>query len=99
MFCLTRFIVDRIANWADSDQLDIEVTDLEEIERQTKKIIGYMDARFWTTPWAEKAQGGFDTNQGRDRVLRAIQQLYRNGRRDLDWYTDIDIIDVSAAAK
>lgn len=99
MFCLTRFIVDRIANWADSDQLDIEVTDLEEIERQTKKIIGYMDARFWTTPWAEKAQGGFDTNQGRDRVLGAIQQLYRNGRRDLDWYTDIDIIDVSAAAK
>lgn len=99
VFCLTRFVVDRIANWADSDELDIEVTNLEQIEEQTKKIIGYMDARFWTTPWAEKAQGGFDTNQGRDRVNAAITQLYRNGRREIAWYTDIDIVDPSAASK
>lgn len=97
IICLTRFIADRITNWADNDDLDIEVTDLEHIEIQTKKIIGHMDKRFWTTPWAEKAQGGFDTNQGRDRVLSAITQLYRNGRRDVAWYTDIDIIERSLA--
>ncbi len=95
--CLTRFISDRITNWADSDDLDIEVTDLEEIEKQTRNIIQYMDPRFWTTPWAEKAQGGFDTNQGRDRVLQAITQLFRNGKREIAWYTDIEIIDRSAA--
>jgi len=95
--CLTRFIADRITNWADSDDLDIEVTDLEEIEAQTRKIIQYMDPKFWTTPWAEKAQGGFDTNQGRERVMSAITQLFRNGRREIAWYTDIEIIDRSAA--
>ena len=95
--CLTRFIADRITNWADSDELDIEVTDLEQIEDQTRRIIQYMDSHFWTTPWAEKAQGGFDTNQGRDRVLQAITQLYRNGKREIPWYTDIEIIDRSAA--
>lgn len=93
IICLTRFIADRITNWADSDELDIEVTDLGQIETQTKKIIGYMDKHFWTTPWAEKAQGGFDTNQGRERVLSAITQLFRNGRRDMAWYTDIDILE------
>lgn len=93
IFCLTRFVVDRISQWADSDELDIEVTDLAEIEKQTKRILGYMDQRFWTAPWAEKSSGGFDTNQGRDRVLAALTQLYRNGRKDLDWYTDIDIVD------
>ncbi|MEX3990830.1 DGQHR domain-containing protein [Paraburkholderia sp. EG286A] len=97
IICLTRFIADRITSWADNDDLNIEVTDLEQIESQTKKIIAYMDARFWTTPWAEKAQGGFDTNQGRERVMSAITQLYRNGRRDIAWYTDIDIIERSAA--
>jgi len=93
IFCLTRFIADRISQWADSDELDIEVTDLAEIELQTKKILGYMDQRFWSSPWAEKSSGGYDTNQGRDRVLAALTQLYRNGRKDLDWYTDIDIVD------
>lgn len=93
IFCLTRFVVDRISQWADSDELDIEVTDLAEIEKQTRRILGYMDQRFWTAPWAEKSSGGFDTNQGRDRVLAALTQLYRNGRKDLDWYTDIDIVD------
>lgn len=97
IFCLTRFIADRITNWADSDELNIVVTDLEQIETQTRKIIQYMDTRFWTTPWAEKAQGGFDTAQGRERVMSAITQLFRNGRRDIAWYTDIDIIDRSAA--
>jgi len=97
LICLTRFIADRITSWADNDDLDIEVTDLEQIEYQTQKIIKYMDPRFWTTPWAEKAQGGFDTNQGRERVMSAITQLYRNGRRDIAWYTDIDIIERSAA--
>jgi DGQHR domain-containing protein len=97
--CLTRFIADLITNWADSDELNIEVTDLAQIEDQTRKIIKYIDPKFWTTPWAEKAQGGFDTNQGRDRVMAAITQLYRNGRRDNPWYTDIDIIDRSAAKK
>jgi len=99
IICLTRFIVDRITNWADNDDLDIEITNLEVIETQTKKIIKHMDPRFWTTPWAEKAHGGFDTHQGRDRVLAAITQLYRNGRRDLPWYTEIDIVERSAASK
>jgi DGQHR domain-containing protein len=95
--CLTRFVADTITSWADSDELDIELTNLEDIESQTKKIVSKMDRRFWSTPWAEKAQGGFDTNQGRERVYAAITQLYRNARRDVDWYTDIDIIDRAAA--
>lgn len=95
--CLTRFIADRITNWADNDELHIEVTDLDEIETQTRKIIQYMDQRFWSTPWAEKAQGGFDTAQGRERVVQAITQLYRNGKRQIAWYSDIDIIDRSIA--
>jgi len=93
IFSLTRFVVDRISQWADNDELDIEVTDLAEIEAQTRSILGYMDQRFWTAPWADKSSGGFDTNQGRDRVLAALTKLYRNGRKDLDWYTDIDIVD------
>jgi DGQHR domain-containing protein len=97
IICLTRFVADLITSWADSDELNIQVTALDEIEDQTRKIIQHMDVRFWTTPWAEKAQGGFDTNQGRDRVLQAITQLFRNGKRNIPWYTDIDIIDRSAA--
>lgn len=96
IFCLTRFIADRITQWADSDELEIEITDLAQIEAQTHKILGYMDKRFWTAPWSEKASGGFDTNQGRERVLAAITQLYRNGRKDLAWYNEIDIVDPGA---
>jgi hypothetical protein len=91
--CLTRFVADLITRWADSDELDIEVTDLEQIHEQTTKIVGYMDPRFWSAPWAEKAQGGFDTNQGRERVLGALTHLYRNGRRGVEWYSEIEIIE------
>ena len=96
IFCLTRFIIDRISQWADNEVLDIDITDLEVIEHQTKAILNHMDQRFWLAPWAEKSSGGFDTNQGRDSVLAALTQLYRNGRKDLDWYTDIDIVDSAA---
>lgn len=91
--CLTRFIADMIAKWADNEELEIEITDLDEISSQTKKIISLMNTRFWTASWAEGAQGGFDTNQGRERVIRALTQLYRNGKNKDEWYTDIDIID------
>jgi DGQHR domain-containing protein len=89
--CLTRFIADTITKWADSEELDIDLTDLDEIKEQTTKIISRMDKRFWTASWAEGA-GGFDTHQGRDRVVKALQQLYRNGKNSEQWNTDIDII-------
>jgi hypothetical protein len=98
IFCLTRFIADRISQWADSDDLEIEITDLDQIKGLTEKILSHMDAKFWTTPWAERASGGYDTNQGRDRVITALTQLYRNGRREIAWYTDIDIIDPVAGS-
>lgn len=98
IYCLTRSIIDRLASWADNDELDIDITDLEQVEEQTKKIIQYMDTRFWAASWAENAKGGFDTNQGRERVMSAIRQLYRNGRRDIAWHTDIDIVEHSTVA-
>ncbi len=98
IFCLTRFIADRISQWADSDELEIVITDLDQIKGLTEKILSYMDPKFWTTPWAERASGGYDTNQGRDRVMTALTQLYRNGRREIAWYTDIDIIDPAAGS-
>jgi DGQHR domain-containing protein len=94
---LTRFIIDLITSWADSEDVEIEITDLHQIATQTQKIIKYMDPNFWSIPWAENARGGFDTNQGRDRYLIALTQLYRNGRRGLPWYSDIEIIDRVAA--
>lgn len=95
--CLTRFILDLITSWADNDDLEIDLTDLDDIKHQTLKILNHMDKRFWTTAWSEKAPGGFDTTQGRDRVLAALVQLHRNGRKDIPWYTDIDIIDRAGA--
>jgi DGQHR domain-containing protein len=98
IICLTRFIIDRITNWADSDQLEVDVADLEQVESLTKKIVRFIDRKFWTARWAEKAQGGFDTAQGRERVLAAITQVYRNGRKDLPWHSDIEILEVAGAA-
>ncbi len=99
IICLTRFIADLVTSWADNDVLGITITDLAQIALQTEKIVAKMDKKFWTTPWAESTKGGFDTTQGRDRVLAAITQLYRNGRKDVPWYTNIDIVDKAAASK
>lgn len=93
IYCLTRFIIDMITSWADSDDINIELTELEEIRKHTGKILQYMDAGFWTTPWAAGAQGGFDTAQGRQRVVDAITQMYRNIRRETDWANDIEILE------
>jgi DGQHR domain-containing protein len=90
--CMTRFIVDMIAKWADNDELEIDISDLEDMKIQTAKLIAHMDTKFWTSPWAETSQGGFDTTQGRERVVRALTQLHRNGKNGDDWYKDIDII-------
>jgi hypothetical protein len=91
--CLTRFAIDTITKWADSDQLQIDLLDLDQIDGLTRDILKYMDSRFWTQPWAATASGGFDTNQGRERVVKALTQLYRNGKRGEEWSTDIEIIE------
>lgn len=97
ILCLTRLIIDRITNWADSEDVQIELTNLDHIKIQTQKILKYMNPAFWNTPWPEKARGGFDTAQGKERYLGALIQLYRNGRKDVAWYSDIEIIDITLA--
>lgn len=91
--CLTRFVIDTITKWSDSDLLKIDLSDPDDIARLTADIVKYIDPRFWTQPWAATASGGFDTNQGRERVVKALTQVYRNLRRGDEWFTDIDIID------
>ncbi len=93
IICLTRFVFDLIVAWADNEDLKIDVTDLDEVAKQTEKVIGLMNPAFWRADWAQNAQGGFDTNQGRERVYQALKQLYRNGKDQNPWYADIDIID------
>lgn len=96
IYCLTRFVSDMIVKWSDNEELDIDPGDLEDISEQTEKIISLMDARFWGAEWAEGSEGGFDTKQGRERVVRALTQLYRNGRYKDQWYADIEIIDATS---
>jgi DGQHR domain-containing protein len=93
IYCLTRVVVDMMISWADNDEISINLGDLSHIKAQTTKILGHMDPKFWTAKWAENSKGGFDTTQGRDRVIAALTQLYRNGKNDRKWYTDIQIID------
>lgn len=95
IFCLTRFVVDRLTSWSDSDDLEINITDLSQVKKLTKRLIRHMDTLFWTHRWADKAKGGFDTSQGRERVYSAIVQLYRNGKNNQPWFTNIDIINKS----
>ncbi len=97
VICLTRYVAELIVSWADNEELKIDLADLDTIREESTKIMMRLDSRFWTAPWATTAQGGFDTNQGRDRVFGAIRQLYRNSRFDVPWYTDIDILDSTAA--
>jgi DGQHR domain-containing protein len=94
--CLTRVIIDFIVNWSDNDALEIDISNLDDIEKNTRTIIGFMNPAFWQVPWSERAQGGFDTTQGRERVRQALVQLYRNGRSGIRWNIDIDIIDAVA---
>jgi DGQHR domain-containing protein len=97
VICLTRFVIDTISTWADSDRLEIDILDTEQIDALTREILNHMDPSFWTSPWSTKAPGGFDTNQGRERIVKALTQLYRNGRRGLDWADGIEIIDSTGA--
>lgn len=99
IICLTRFTVEKMVAWADNDHIEISLGDLDDVEEQTRKILSYMDGEFWTAPWAEKAQGGFDTAQGRERVYDAITMMYRNLRRRQPWSADIDILDSDATRK
>lgn len=94
--CLTRVVIDFIVNWSDNDILKIDISNLDDIEKNTKKVVDLMNPNFWRVPWSERAQGGFDTTQGRERVRQALVQLYRNGKNDVQWSDDIDIIDAVA---
>jgi DGQHR domain-containing protein len=99
IFCLTKFVIDMITSWADSDEIEIELTDLDEITKRTAKILMYMHQDFWVAPWSRNAPGGFDTSQGRQRVVDALTQMYRNVRRGVDWSADIEIIESPSQSK
>lgn len=89
---LTQYLADTLAKWADSEDIELILTDESQVTEHVGKILKYMDPLFWEAPWVE---GGYDTQQGRQRIYAGLETLYRNGRRGNDWYDDIGFIDQS----
>ena len=86
---MSRFIVDRLAAMADMDDFDLDLSDLQEVEVQVKKILKRQTLAFWNSKWKG---AGYDTSLGHTKILEAIVRISRNIKEGKEWETDVDIV-------
>ena len=89
VICMSRFIVDRLAAMADMDDFDLDLSDLQEVEVQVKKILKRQTLAFWNSKWKG---AGYDTSLGHTKILEAIVRISRNIKEGKEWETDVDIV-------
>lgn len=91
VICLTQFFVDNLLRQFDWGGLDI--FDLSKVEAETKRILAVLEPQFWHsgTEWTAK---GLDTPAGRAILLGALDQMVRNARQKVPWYTEITMVRV-----
>jgi DGQHR domain-containing protein len=84
---LTTFIIDDLTPLADRGDIDISNPDV--VGEEVQKILATLSPAFWTSEWSAKS---LDTSAGRQLVVDALIQIRRNNRRDIPWYTDVQLV-------
>ena len=72
-----------------ADRGDIDISDPDVVRDEVQKILDTLTTAFWTSEWSAKS---LDTSAGRQLVVDALVQIRRNIRRDIPWYTDVQLV-------
>ncbi len=84
---LTSFIIDDLTPLVDRG--DIDISNPDTVREEVQKILATLTPEFWTSEWSARS---LDTSAGRQLVVDALIQIRRNNRRDIPWYTDVQLV-------
>ncbi len=87
MVTLTSFIIDDLTPLVDRG--DIDISNPDTVREEVQKILATLTPAFWTSEWSARS---LDTSAGRQLVVDALIQIRRNNRRDIPWYTDVQLV-------
>jgi NADPH-dependent 7-cyano-7-deazaguanine reductase QueF len=75
-------------------QCSHNIFDPATVEAEATKVIEVLQPDFWAvgTEWTAK---GLDTQADRKILMDALEQIVRNARQKVPWYTDISMITLS----
>lgn len=68
---------------------DLDVSDREKVEEQTRLILQNQTPEFWTSEWNLKIS---DTAIVREKIVESLTRVYRNMRSDKPWHEDLELV-------
>ena len=86
---MTMFVIEDLVPLADRG--DIDLSDPTEVRAEiVKNILECLEPDFWRREWSSKS---LDTSAGRLLVVDALKQIRRNIHRDIEWNSDVRLVD------
>ncbi|MGJ7570894.1 DGQHR domain-containing protein [Variovorax sp. RB2P76] len=85
---MSKFLVDRLAARADIEEIDLDLSDLEEVGKEVEKLLNRQTLDFWMSEWKGS---GYDTSIGHAKVIESLIKISRNIKDGKEWEIDVDI--------
>lgn len=89
IICMTRYIVDRLSSIADLEDIDLDLSELEQIQARVSKDLKRQSLEFWKVKWKG---AGYDTAIGHTKVIEALTRIPRNLKDGKEWTHLVDIV-------
>lgn len=90
IICLTDFVADNLVVWARHPKSDLDITNEDDVKKNTVDILEYLDPQFFVAEWASTS---YDTGAGREQIKEAIETMYKNRLADQPWHEGVKVID------
>jgi DGQHR domain-containing protein len=89
IICMTRYLVDAVASRADIEELDLDLSDFDDVRLEVEKLLTRQVFDYWTSSWKGS---GYDTAVGHVTVVDDLKQIPRNLKEGREWSTNLNAI-------
>jgi hypothetical protein len=89
VICMTRYLADAIASRADIEELNLDLSNFDDVRVEVKKLLKRQSFDFWTAPWKGS---GYDTSVGHVTIVDDLKQIPRNLKEGREWFTNLNVV-------
>ncbi|MGH1450182.1 MAG: DGQHR domain-containing protein [Pseudomonadaceae bacterium] len=87
--CMTQYITDNIDVISSFIEVDIDLSNAEDVSNSVRKILQLQTETFWLVPWSINIS---DTKLVRDQISEALRRIQQNLKQRHPWNTEVQIL-------
>jgi DGQHR domain-containing protein len=87
--CMNQYIVDTLDVMSNFIDVEIDLSNSEDVSEAVKKILALQNPAFWTVVWTITIS---DTKMVRDQIMESLRKIQQNIKQKHPWNTDVPLL-------